>query len=227
MNPIRLILLIVTLTSSGLAAQGKANQKKGALSPDAARIEFAGYTTIAKENLLLLFDPQEKLTSPFLKVGQVWRGSILKSFDLKSESITLVQGGREILLRLRDSKVQEMTRKLNIARGTYTLLDETVVYSADAQLIMANGFLVSSSDGELVSDHEQKIVGGDLIVRMPNGTLEVSNGILTTKDGGQMRVKGDGIRIRIDPPQNANRPNKAPEPTTGAVTPRATEGTSK
>ena len=69
-----------------------------------------------------------------------------------------------------DVKVPEQPLAPGLGKGTYTIKDDTVVYSRDAQLNFANGMTITSPSGLMLSDKDREIVAGDLVVETPRGT---------------------------------------------------------
>jgi hypothetical protein len=61
-------------------------------------------------------------------------------------------------------------RVAHLTKGTFTEVDGTIVYSADAQLDIGHGRLVSSPTGVMVSDVEQQHIAGDLLIESADGT---------------------------------------------------------
>jgi len=105
-----------------------------------------------------------------------------------------------------------------LVEGSYAVEQGAVVYDPNARLRVGKNLEVSSPSGVMVSNIEQKMIVGDLEVASPAGmmravgaAIDVPNQTMTAK------------QITFTP----NQPNKAPEPTPGAVTPRATEGAPK
>ena len=72
------------------------------------------------------------------------------------------------------AKAPETTLALGLVQGTYTLKDDTIVYSRDAQLNFANGVTITSPTGMMLSDKDREIVAGNLIVETPRGPVVVT-----------------------------------------------------
>jgi hypothetical protein len=70
-------------------------------------------------------------------------------------------------------------RVTHLTKGTFTLVDGTIVYSADAQLDIGHGMLVSSPSGVMVSDAEQQHISGDLVVETQDQMTTMQNAFLT------------------------------------------------
>ena len=66
-----------------------------------------------------------------------------------------------------ETKVPEPPSSPGLAKGTYIIKDDTVVYSRDAQLNFANGVTITSPSGVMLSDKDREIVAGDLVVETP------------------------------------------------------------
>src|SRR5687767_9919399 len=93
-------------------------------------LEFAGQITLGTERYFILYDPAAKLTSPWLKLGQGWRGRALKAFDPKADRLTLTTGLVDTVLNLRTAKAEPVFRPA-LTRGTSTLQNGMLLYSAD------------------------------------------------------------------------------------------------
>ena len=59
---------------------------------------------------------------------------------------------------------------LTLVKGTYTVMDDTILYSSDAELNLGNGVTISSPSGLMISDKGREIVAGNLVVETPNTT---------------------------------------------------------
>jgi len=112
-----------------------------------------------------------------------------------------------------------------LVKGAYESSNETYVYSPDAQLNFGRHLQISSPTGLLVTDPEQKIVGGDLAIRAKDVTLETSDGLLTTAEDGTVKFTGKTLTMKFDdkksmpdestaapPPPNENTSEDAPKP---------------
>jgi hypothetical protein len=84
----------------------------------------------------------------------------------------------------------ESERVPRLVKGTFTLVDGTIVYSADAQLDLGHGMLVSSPTGVMVSDEEQQHISGDLVVETAEAKTSMENAFLTL-DKAQMTWTSD------------------------------------
>lgn len=63
-----------------------------------------------------------------------------------------------------------------LVQGSYTVQDDTIVYSRDAQLNFANGVTITSPTGLMLSDKDREVVAGNLIVETPRGPVVVTHG---------------------------------------------------
>lgn len=141
----------------------------------------------------MLYDASTKTVSPWLKRGQTWQGYTVMSFDAVAESLAIRREQSEFKLQLRTVETPiaaaTPTGLPGLIKGTYTLLDGTILYSADAQLRLGDGFLISSPSGLMVSDDIQSVVGGDLKIETARGTLHAEDSLLEVKKG-RIRMKG-------------------------------------
>jgi hypothetical protein len=70
-----------------------------------------------------------------------------------------------------------------LVKGTSTLLDDTLVYSADAQLRLGKSVVVSSPTGLMLSDKDLATVAGDLAVETPSGTMQAAHAFIDVNNG--------------------------------------------
>jgi hypothetical protein len=195
-------------------------------------VEFVGYMSNGSERLVLLYDAKAKESSLWMKLGQAWHGYTPASFDAKTERLTVKHGVSDFVLGLRASKVQGVQSLLVLGKGSFRLVDGTMVYSPDAKLMLRSN-LISSPNGVMVSDSEKKIVAGDLEIERPNGILKVTNGVVTSRDDGTY-ITGDHITFTTNDGYEVSgpslflyptpgEPNDPPNPPPTPVTPPATE----
>jgi len=102
---------------------------------------------------------------------------------------------------------------LGLARGAYVLSNETYVYSQDSQLNFGNHLQISSPTGLMVSDPEQKIVGGDLSIKAKGMMLETNDGLLTTAADGSVKFTGKSLTMKFD---EANAPHEVQSDTSSS-----------
>ena len=87
---------------------------------------------------------------------------------------------------------------LSMVQGAYVLSNETHVYSPEAQLNFGNHLQISSPTGLMVSDPEQKIVGGDLSIKAKGMMLETTDGLLTTTEDGSVKFTGKTLTMKFE-----------------------------
>jgi hypothetical protein len=73
----------------------------------------------------------------------------------------------------------EDAKVTHLAKGTFTVVDGMIIYSADAQLDIGHGRLVSSPTGVMVSDADQLHIAGDLVIEGPDGTTTAEDAFIT------------------------------------------------
>ena len=84
----------------------------------------------------------------------------------------------------------EDAKVTHLAKGTFTVVDGMIVYSADAQLDIGHGRLVSSPTGVMVSDADQLHIAGDLVIEGPEGTTTAEDAFITV-DNQHMEMTSD------------------------------------
>jgi hypothetical protein len=92
-----------------------------------------------------------------------------------------------------DPKMPETVLSPGLVKGSYTLLDDTIVYSRDAQLNFGNGVTISSPTGLMLSDKDRAIVAGDLVIETPRGTEQAppaSSNVTETRPGSPTESLG-------------------------------------
>lgn len=107
---------------------------------------------------------------------------------------------------------------LSVARGTHEFSNGTFVFSSDAQLNFGRHLLITSPTGLLVTDPDQRVVGGDLSIEAKGMTMETADGLLTAESDGSVKFTGNTLTMKFGsaPADGAN--------STGAATaPAATE----
>ena len=95
-------------------------------------------------------------------------------------------------LALVTARLANASAAQSLGKGTYTLDDGTVVYGPGAQLRLANGMVVSSPSGVMVSDAAFSHIDGDLQIAYQDRTISVTNGFVSLEDG-HVSVKGDHL----------------------------------
>jgi outer membrane murein-binding lipoprotein Lpp len=102
---------------------------------------------------------------------------------------------------------------LGLVKGAYERSNETYVYSPDAQLNFGRHLQISSPSGLMVSDPEQKIVGGDLNIKAKDVMIESSDGLLSTAADGSVKFVGTTLTMKFENKKPApNEPVQTPPP---------------
>ncbi len=81
-----------------------------------------------------------------------------------------------------------------LVKGSYKLMEDTILYSPDAQLNFGNGITISSPTGMMMSDRERGIVAGDLIVETPSEIMQATNAV-TDASNGKLEVTADKLSV--------------------------------
>jgi len=81
---------------------------------------------------------------------------------------------------------------LGLLKGSYTQVDDTRVYSPDAQLKVARGVLVTSPTGLMLSDNNLATIAGDLAVETAAGTMQVAHAFLDVS-AGKVELTADHV----------------------------------
>jgi hypothetical protein len=70
-------------------------------------VEFSGYTIDADRVRFVLTDPDSKVSSGYMSVGQTFRGVTLVAFDREQEILTVSNDGNNVDLPLRKPRVKD------------------------------------------------------------------------------------------------------------------------
>jgi hypothetical protein len=170
-------------------------------------LEVVGCVTSANSSLFVLYDVEAKQNSHWVALGQDWRGYTLKSFEPRTEKLTVSKDTKEYVLSFRISKAGQTTSVATLTKGTYKLVDGTVVYSPEAQMKIG-GKLIFSPTGVMVSDESQKIFSGDLAIETARGTVQFSDAVLTLDDAG-IKLTAKSAHLAVKP----SVLNQSPDPT--------------
>jgi hypothetical protein len=92
---------------------------------------------------------------------------------------------------------------LGLVKGVYERSNETFVYSPDAQLDFGRHLQISSPTGLMVSDPEQKIVGGDLNIKAKDVMIETTDGLLSTAADGSVKFIGKTLTMKFSDKKTA------------------------
>lgn len=101
---------------------------------------------------------------------------------------------------------------LQLVNGGYVVSNDTRVYTPDSQLALGEHLQVSSPTGLMVTDTEQRVVGGDLAIKTKGMTMETTDGLLSTQNDGTVKFVGSTLTMKFDEKKEA--PNQPSEPAT-------------
>jgi hypothetical protein len=184
-------------------------------------IEFAGYVSAGPERLFVLVDPISRKTSSWVKLEESWHGYRLLSFDAQRETLAVAKGEEKFELRLRSARVVDGRALPQILRGSGSASGDTIVYSADAELKFGS-WIVRAVDSSMTYNISEGTLRGDFLVddSVLSALMVVKGGVLKLNDEGGPVMTALSLSVQ-------KKPNKAPEPTPGSVTPRATHESPK
>lgn len=89
----------------------------------------------------------------------------------------------------------------HLVKGTFTVVDGTIVYGPDAQLDIGHGMLVSSPTGVMVSDADQRHIAGDLVIDSQEGTTTTENAFLTVDKAHVEMTSDTAVTVNKDAPK--------------------------
>ena len=192
-----------------------------------ADLEFTGFFATSKESVYMLTDKKSNHTSGWLKVGDSFEGYTIEAFEKDNDVLVLRRGPNVLRLPIRQSKVKDSgitivgtielgpNSTIDVIRATL-FVDEETMFPVNSGVSL---FLKPErrSDGNLSYRARFEVVQSD-------GTRDrVEFPEIGARPGQPFRIQSGDFGFGFIP----EKPNKAPEPTPGAVTPRATEGASK
>jgi len=112
---------------------------------------------------------------------------------------------------------QPPATNLHLANGGYVVANGTHVYSPDSQLELGQNLQVTSPTGLMVTDTEQRVVGGDLAIKAKGMTMETNDGLLATQADGTVKFIGNTLTMKFD--EKKAKPNQPPAATTPTLAP--------
>jgi hypothetical protein len=172
----------------------------------AERAAFVGFLSDPNGRLFILYDGATKESSVWMKLGQTWHGLTPTTFDAKEERLTVSDGAAAVQLSLRDSKVAALDF-VPAGKAAPPVAPDTVTYGPEAKLHLRNA-LISSPTGIMVSNRDQTIIAGDLLIERPDGmNFKITNGVVRI-DGYKTSMSGDSV---IGYKGSAPAPATAPE----------------
>lgn len=186
--------LAASLALVGMAAASAEPPREAhAQSPD---LVFAGYAIVDREQLFVLVDPEAKRCSPWMRLGQEWRGFTVRAFDRDTEQLTLRTGTLDRVLALPMATIRPALVLPGLIKGSYTPVNGRILYSTDAQLKLGNGFVISSPTGRMSSDEKQSVVTGELVIETNGSTIRADE---ATVDTTQNRIIARNMKISMRP----------------------------
>jgi hypothetical protein len=155
----------------------------------------------------------ERATSREEIARRVPRGELIQARTAEAEARREVREVRHELAELREqlAAAQEKVRvteahpatpasagsdtpinATELFKGSYTTIEDTRVYSADAQLRVGRDVVISSPSGLMLSDNDVSIVAGDLAVKTPGGTLQTTHAFIDV-NAGRIDLTADSV----------------------------------
>lgn len=99
----------------------------------------------------------------------------------------------------------------HLTNGGYVVSNDTHVYSAESELALGKNLKVSSPTGLMVTDTEQRIVGGDLAIKAKGVTMASEDGLLMTNADGTVKFTGSNLTMKFDEKRETpNQPAEVP-----------------
>jgi hypothetical protein len=113
--------------------------------------------------------------------------------EVRSDKQTLHETQEQ--LKLASDRLSAAAAKPRMTKGSYSLVDGTIVYGPDAQLRLPNGAIISSPTGVMVSDPDLNHVDGDLVIETP-GRIATTTNAFVSFEGGHMQIVAQSAVIQ-------------------------------
>lgn len=81
-----------------------------------------------------------------------------------------------------------------LVKGSYLVIDDTRVYSPDAELKVGRDIVISSPSGLMLSDNDMSLVAGDLSVKTAGGTLQTTHAFIDV-NSGRIDLTADSVNF--------------------------------
>jgi hypothetical protein len=153
---------------------------------------FDGYANLTGAPVFVIHDPATEESSPWMSLSQTWHGYVFAKFDPKAEKLTLRKDGKDLTLTLKAAKNVEASLRPKLVKGTYTIVDDRIVYSPDAELSFGENNIVKADEGVMTANLEQTKIFGTFRIRLTNGSIMVARDadIETVNGRTLMNVRG-------------------------------------
>jgi hypothetical protein len=149
-------------------------------------LELAGILAIGGSDgaVIVVGEARGDERSSWLKIGQEWRNYRVISIDVLASAATLRRDGKDIVLSIRGSRVENSNVPSVIlpvlVSGSQSLKEGRLVYSSDA-VVQFGDLRVSTHTGNMYSDGTSIL--GDLTVERDTHIMFASDGKVTSKNG--------------------------------------------
>lgn len=149
-------------------------------------LELTGILAIGGDDgpVIVVSETRSDARSSWLKIGQEWHSYRVVSIDLQASTATLRRDGKDIVLGIRGSRVENSSTSSVLlpvlVSGSQTLKEGRLVYSSDAVVRFGN-LTVSTHTGNMYSDGTS--IFGDLTVERDTHITIANDGKVTSKNG--------------------------------------------
>lgn len=162
---------------------------------------FAGYANFFGRPVFVIYDPSTNESSPWMGLSQSWHGYTFVTFEPKGEKLTLRKEANDLTLGLKQSKIVEAFLRPRLLKGSYTIVNDRIVYSADAELTFGEGFVMSAANGVMTANLEQTAIAGNFrLTKVGERVMEMTDAVLDMNGGKMvMHVKGGVMMGSLSP----------------------------
>jgi hypothetical protein len=124
-----------------------------------AELEFSGFSISPTFQLFIVRDTEADKTSGWLTMGQSFRGYTLKSFDKNREVITVQHDGRDLEIRLKESKIKD--GKLTV-EGSVSVVNGQKVEGVRVALFLGEESVIPLSGSVRLAITPTRMVDGNM-----------------------------------------------------------------
>jgi hypothetical protein len=124
-----------------------------------AELEFSGFSVSPTFQLFVVRDMEDDKSSGWLRMGQSFRGYTLKSFDKNREVITVQKDGRDLEIRLKQSKIKD--GKLTV-EGTVSVVGGEKIEGVRVSLFIGEESVIPLSESVRLAITPTRMADGNM-----------------------------------------------------------------
>lgn len=124
-----------------------------------AELEFSGFSITPTFQLFVVRDTENNQTSGWLSLGNTFRGYTLKSFDKTREIMTVQKDGRDLEIRLKESKIKD--GKLTV-EGTVSVVNGQKIEGVRVSLFIGEESVIPLSESVRLAITPTRMADGNM-----------------------------------------------------------------